>query len=173
MTLCTVQPCLFPIFPQSVEFVLQSMFDIQPASQNSKYTIFHMKANQRLSNSTKLWFLSFSGSRHMHLSTSTCIYQHLIVKLGQFQLCQNPLNCSFGCSYGCFALTLHWSCLVLVSQPWLDFALPCLSLSLTLPWTCLDLVLTLSWPYLDIALKLPWPCLNLTLTFPWLFLDVA
>jgi len=61
-------------------------------------------------------------------------------ELGCFRLCQNPLNCSCGCGYGCFALTLHWSCLVIVSQPCLDFAFTLLENLLDL-----DLVLTLPW----------------------------
>ena len=40
-----------------------------------------------------------------------------------FQLCINPLNCSCGCGYVWFDLTLHWSCLALAYWLCLDFSL--------------------------------------------------
>ena len=45
------------------------------------------------------------------LGTRVWPYSVLLVSkynlLGYFQLCQNPLNCSCGCGYGCFALSLN------------------------------------------------------------------
>ena len=90
-------------------------------------------------------------------------------------MCQNPLNCSCVCGYGCFALTLHWYCLVLVSQPCLDFAFTLLEplldldLVLTLPWPCLNLSLNFPWPCLDLV----WPCPNLAFTLPQACIDLA
>ena len=82
-------------------------------------------------------------------------------------MCQTPLNCSCGCGFGCFALTLNWSRLVLASQP-------CLNISLTLLWPSLDLASTLPWHCLDPALTLPWLWFYLALTFHWwTFLDLA
>ena len=45
---------------------------------------------------------------HVQLYSEMCIY--LISKPGQFELCncfKKLSNYSFGCGYGCFALTLH------------------------------------------------------------------
>ena len=66
--------------------------------------------------------------------------------------------------------------LMLLNLP-LDLALtlllPCLILSLTLPWTCPDLVLNWLWHCHDLALTLPWPFPNLASTLHWLCLDLA
>ena len=102
-------------------------------------------------------------------------------KLGEFQLCQNQSNCSWGWGSPCVALTLPWLCLELSltllglasTLPWSSFDIaltllwPYIGLYFTLPWLCLDLALNLHWPCLDLALTLPWCCLYLALTLNW------
>ena len=72
---------------------------------------------QRLCNHRTTWFvLQFITALFMFgiicaVVTQITFSENKSYKLGKFQLCQNPLDCSWGRGCGCFAFILPWPCL--------------------------------------------------------------